>query len=177
MNHIIPVAIEEEAKIALSYYPELADTYIEFRFKDGIKKSTMQAQPTYTSFLRSRKNRSYIILMNRSFKIEDEEYLLTSVPKDVLIGWLGHELGHVMDYRGRGTVDMLWFGFKYLYSGKHIKEVERAADTYAVKHGMKDYILATKNFILNNSKLSQAYKDRIRKFYMSPEEIMELVAE
>ena len=40
---------------------------------------------------------------------------------------------------------------------------------------MHEYILATKNFILNHASISPKYKKRIMKFYMSPEEIMELV--
>ena len=93
----------------------------------------------------------------------------------MLIGWIGHELGHVMDYRNRSTLNMISFALKYLFSTAHIQEVERAADTYAVKHGMYQYILATKNFILNNTSISPKYKNRIKRLYMSPEEIMELV--
>jgi hypothetical protein len=70
---------------------------------------------------------------------------------------------------------MLWFGVKYLFSSHHIQEVERAADEYAVNHGMGKYIIKTKNFILDNTSLSERYKARMRRFYLSPEEIMELI--
>tara|TARA_R110002020_G_scaffold213078_1_gene419808 strand:- start:1434 stop:2006 length:573 start_codon:yes stop_codon:yes gene_type:complete len=176
-NKIIPKSIAEEARVALSYYPVLADTHIKFHFKDNIKKSTMQAQPTWTSFFKSRKNREYIILISRRVKIEDESFKITDVPSDVLIGWLGHELGHVMDYRDRSSFRMLIFGLKYLYSKGHIQEVERAADTYAVAHGMGDYILKTKDFILNHANISEKYKERIKRLYLSPEEIMHLIDE
>ncbi|WP_121667511.1 hypothetical protein [Mesonia aquimarina] len=174
-NKEIPKSIEKQVEKALSFYPELKETPISFKFKKSIKKSTMQAQPRYESFLRSKKNRSYIILISEKFHIEDEEFHITDVEDDVLIGWIGHELGHVMDYRDRSTLGMLIFGIKYLFSKRHIKEVERAADTFAVKHGMYQYILATKNFILNNTSISPTYKARIKRLYMSPEEIMELV--
>jgi hypothetical protein len=42
---------------------------------------------------------------------------------------------------------------------------------------MENYILKTKDFILNNADVSQTYKNRIKKYYLSPEEIMELIAE
>jgi len=67
------------------------------------------------------------------------------------------------------------FGVRYLTSSKYIKEAERTADTFAVNHGMGDYILATKDFILNQSHLSDAYKARIARLYLSPEEIIVLV--
>lgn len=174
-NKIVPDKIWREAYVALSHYPELKDTPIEFRFKKDIKKNFMQAQPKLSGVFKTRKHRSYVINMNSKIKIEGQEFDLTTVPSDVLIGWLGHELGHVMDYRHRGTFGMLWFGIKYLTSNNYIQEAERAADTYAVNHGMGKYIIATKDFILNHAHLTQEYKDRIKKLYLSQEEIMVLV--
>nr|WP_051907870.1 hypothetical protein [Flavimarina sp. Hel_I_48] len=176
-NKKIPESITAETLKALSYYPALKDTPIAFKFKKNIKKSTMQAQPIFGSFFRSRKNREYVILISKRVKIDKEVFKITDVPSDVLIGWIGHELGHVMDYRERGTIDMFFFGIKYLYSTGHIQEAERAADTFAVAHGMGDYILKTKDFILNHADISEAYKNRIRQLYLSPEEIMQLIEE
>ncbi|MCW8980035.1 MULTISPECIES: hypothetical protein [Altibacter] len=176
-NKQIPDSIKKEALTALSHYPELYASEIIFRFKDHIKKSTMQAQPTWKSFLTTRKNRSYIILISRRIQIDQEEFTIEDIPSDVIVGWLGHELGHVMDYRNRGRFSMLLFGIKYLYSRAHIQEVERAADTYAIRHGMGDYILQTKNFILEHAHISEKYKERIRNLYMSPEEVMQLINE
>jgi len=174
-NKTIPESIKTEAIAALSYYPELKDAEIIFQFKDAIKKSTMQAQPKFSSFFKSRENRAYIILISKKIQIENEEFSIDEIPSDVMIGWLGHELGHVMDYKDRSSFGMLIFGIKYLFSGAHIKEVERAADTYAIQHGMGDYILETKNFILEHANISEKYKERIRSFYMSPEEVMHLI--
>ncbi len=174
-NKIIPENIKKEVIEAISYYPELYDTAIEFKFKNNIKKSTMQAQPRFASFFKSKENREYVILISRNIQIEGEKFTIDDIPSDVIIGWIGHELGHVMDYRNRTNVGMLIFGLKYLFSSAHIKEVERAADTYAIAHGMGDYILKTKNFILDNANLSEKYKERIRRLYISPEEVMELI--
>lgn len=174
-QQIIPDSIAKEIHKAFSYYPELQDTPIEFRFKENIKKSTMQARPTFGSFFRSRKNRKYVVLISETFKISDKKFLTRHIPSDILIGWIGHELGHVMDYSNRSKLNMVWFGLKYLFSSNHIVEAERAADTYAVEHNMEGYILKTKNFILNNADINEAYKLRIKKFYLSPEEIMDLI--
>lgn len=176
-NKIIPQSIEKEALIALSYYPKLKDTAIEFVFKDNIKKSTMQAQFTFGSLFRSRNKRSYIIKISRRIQIDTKEMSIDDVPSDVMIGWLGHELGHVMDYRSRSNIGMLIFGAKYLFSPSHIQEVERAADTFAIRHGMGDYILKTKNFILDHADISERYKAKLRRLYMSPEEVMQLLEE
>jgi hypothetical protein len=174
-QHIIPDSISEEIHKALGYYPELQETFIEFRFKENIKKSTMQARPTFDSFFRSRKNRTYVVLISKTFKIADKKFLTTNIPSDVLIGWIGHELGHIIDYTNRSKLNLIWFGIKYVLSDNHIVEAERAADTYAVQHNMEDYILKTKDFILNNAEIHEAYKLRIKKYYLSPEEIMDII--
>ncbi len=174
-QHIVPDSIQEEARIALSHYPELADTPITFKFKKEIKKSTMQAQPILGSLFRSRKKREYVVLISEKIKISGKEYLTKDVPKNIMVGWLGHELGHIMDYQNRSSLNLIWFGAKYTFSGSYLKEAERAADTYAVSHGMGPYIVETKNFILDNAEIQEKYKARIRKFYLSPEEIMVMV--
>jgi hypothetical protein len=174
-KHIIPKAIIDEALIALSHYPELKNTAIEFKFKKDIKKSIMQAQPSFLSLLRPKEKRSYSIFISESFEIEGEKFSTKDIPKNVMIGWLGHELGHVMDYRNRSSLNLIWFGIKYYFSDTAIKEAERAADSYAVSKNMDKYILETKNFILNNTNLSEVYKARIKKYYLSPDEIMILV--
>lgn len=174
---IIPERIKNETETALSFYPELNDVNIEVKFKKNIKKSTMQARPRVGSFFRRKSKRKYIILISEKFKITDKEFSTIDVPTDVLIGWIGHELGHIMDYQDRSKLNLIWFGVKYIFSKSHIIEAERAADTYAVTHGMEDYILKTKDFILNNAGITASYKLRIQKYYLSPEEIMEIVNE
>ncbi|HSM62574.1 MAG TPA: hypothetical protein VK833_01420 [Gillisia sp.] len=174
-NKTVPKSILKEVKTALSYYPGLVETPIEFRFKKKIKKSFMQAQPKFSGLFKNKKDRSYLINISESFHIEKEEFEISEIPSDVLIGWIGHELGHVMDYQERSGVNLLIFGIKYLTSSGFIKEAERAADTFAVNNGMGNYILATKNFILSHAHLSKLYKDRIKRLYLSPDEILLLV--
>ncbi|TLP70627.1 hypothetical protein ES765_20680 [Maribacter sp. ACAM166] len=176
-QHKIPNEIASEAKIALSHYPELARTPIEFKFKKHIKKSTMQAQPKFLSVFKSKKNRAYKILISEKIKIVDSVYYTKDMPSEIMIGWLGHELGHVIDFEQRSGLNLIGFGISYLTSKKYIRGAERRADSYAVAHGMETYILATKEFILEKAGLSQKYVDRIKNLYLSPEEIMLLVEE
>ncbi|MBR9844998.1 MAG: hypothetical protein GYB35_02265 [Algicola sp.] len=174
-QHKIPNSIKSNVETALSFYPQLNSTPIEFKFKKNIKKSTMQAQPKFLSFFRSRKNRRYVILISETFKIADKEFSTRDIPDDIFIGWIGHELGHITDYQTRSNLNLIKFGLNYLFSESSIVEAERTADSFAVAHGMETYILKTKNFILNHADITQSYKDRIKKYYLSPEEIMELV--
>lgn len=70
---------------------------------------------------------------------------------------------------------MIIFGIKYLYSNNHIKQVERTADIFAIEHGMASYIVKTKNFIFDHADISEQYKNKLRRLYMSPEEIMHII--
>ena len=171
----IPESIRDEIQTALSFYPELKETSINFEFKKKIKKSTMQAQPSFGSFFKRKGKRSYNIYISETVNISGEVFYTKNMPKDVLIGWIGHELGHVMDYRNRSNLNLIWFGLKYILSDSHIAEAERAADTYAVKSGMEKYILITKDFILNQANIDKEYIARIKRYYLSPEEIMEII--
>jgi len=58
-HHKIPTSIEKRVKTALSYYPQLDIINIEFKLKKNIKKSTMQARPTFDSFLNLKKRGSF----------------------------------------------------------------------------------------------------------------------
>lgn len=174
-NKIIPESIKEEVLTALEYFPELYDTAIEFKFKDRIKKSTMQAQPKVSSIFKSKKNREYVIFISREIHIDKEDFSFSDIPKLVKIGWFGHELGHIMDYQDRTNFGLIIFGIKYLFSKKSVREAERTADTYAIIHGMGEYIIQTKDFILDNADISEKYKARIRRLYISPEEVMEII--
>lgn len=174
-QQIIPESISDEIKTALTYYPDLKNTGIEFKFKKKIKKSTMQARPTFGSFFRKKSKRKYVVLISETFNISGKTYYTKNMPKEVITGWIGHELGHIMDYRNRNNLNLIWFGIKYLLLENHIVEAERAADTYAIFAEMEDYILKTKSFILNHADIDKKYKSRIIKYYLSPEEIMKLV--
>ena len=176
-NKVIPNSILEEAQKALSFYPELKDTNIEIKFKDNIKKSFMQAQPQFSSLFKKRSNRKYYIKIGKNFIIDGEEIEVSDIPSDVLVGWIGHELGHIIDYKNRSGFNLITFGMSYIVSKNFLMDAERAADTYAVNHGMADYILATKDFILGHAGLSEEYRERIKRLYLSPEEILEIVEE
>ncbi|MCL7987207.1 hypothetical protein M8998_04540 [Sphingobacterium sp. lm-10] len=174
-NKEIPNIIREEVLTALSHYPELINTRIRFKFTRALNGSIMAARPQVSTLLGSKKNRAYDILISPVFKLKHSIEPLHQVNSNVIIGWIGHELGHIMDYEQRSTLGIARFGLLYWLSKTYVRKAERVADTFAVHRGMASYILATKEFILGHSGLSQAYKDKIISLYLSPDDIVELV--
>jgi hypothetical protein len=100
---------------------------------------------------------------------------ILNIPDEVMIGWIGHELGHILDYEGMSNRQMVSFGYRYYIHPSFVKHAEMIADSLAVERGMGDYIVATKRFILDHAELPQAYKDKIRRLYLSPDVIVEQV--
>lgn len=172
-NKNIPRVIEEEVLKALSFYPELRNTRIDFVFKQHIKKSVMQAQPDVKMLLKGK--RAYNINISALFKLTTTAIPIHQIPKDIMVGWIGHELGHIMDYENRNISGIIRFGLGYVFSTTYLRKAEKTADTYAVNHGLGWYILQTKNFILNHADLSEKYKNKIARLYLSPDDIVEQV--
>ncbi len=177
LKHHAPESIRNEALAALRYYPSLVTTPIEFKFKRRLRKSIMKAQPLWKSIFMSRKKRAYVILVSESFKIGDELFMTKNLASDILIGWFGHELGHIKDYQQRNGFNLLGFGLRYLLSKKFIRHAEQTADSFAVSRGMASYILSAKEFILHQASIDDKYRSRIKELYLSPDEILLLAKE
>lgn len=176
-NKVIPPVLRAAASEALTYYPELSSTPIKFVLEENIVNSFMQAQPKFSTLFKSGKKRSYLIKITREMEVDSVSIPIEKIPHDVLLGWLGHELGHIADYTKKNGLGMTWFGFTYLCFDKSKVKAERRADVEALNHGLANEIIATKNFILHNSSLSVAYRQRIKTYYMSPEQVLDLVKE
>ena len=174
-NKQIPSRIEKNVLIALSFYPELKDTRINFIFKQKIKSSVMQAQPVFATVLKAKKNRRYRINISEHFNLIHSHMPIEQIPDEVMIGWIGHELGHILDYESKSNVEIIHFGYSYYFSPKFVKHAEMVADSLAVERGMGNFIVATKRFILDHAELPQSYKDKISRLYLSPDVIVEQV--
>lgn len=66
----------------------------------------MQAQPIAFTLLKRKKNRVYRINISSLFKLKHTAIPIHQIPDSVMIGWIGHELGHIIDYESRN----LFFG-------------------------------------------------------------------
>lgn len=156
----------------LQRFPELHRHRIVLRRHTGLKH-VMQAQPIIDYHFFDRSRRAYRIDMNNKMELEGH-FRMSELPEEVLVGWFAHELGHVMDYLDRGVLNMANFGLGYLFSAFSRKAAERRADLYAMRQGFTAELLATKKFILDHVSLPGAYKDAIRRYYLSPDELLAL---
>ncbi len=170
-NKNIPNEVSLAAAKALSFYPELDDYQIDFVFKKSLNNRVMQAQPKFKTLLANKQNRQYRIMMSKNLLMKDTTMILDQLPFEILVGWFAHELGHIMDYKERSSINLVRFGFNYITSTPFLKRSERKADAYAVKHGLGDQLIKTKNYILYKSNFTTAYKAKIEELYPSTEDI------
>jgi len=150
-------------------YKELHNNKIYLR-RRALEKTNMQAQPVINRFFWNKKKRHYHITISNDIELE-QYFKIKELPEDVLIGWLAHEMGHLMDYAGRSGWSLLKFGLGYLLFPTHRIGTERRADVFAIEKGFSEYLVATKKFILEHSKLPNTYKERIERYYLSVEEV------
>jgi hypothetical protein len=175
-NKTIPLEIYDPVKKALEFFPELKEVQISFELKDKISGSVMQAQPkVFSLFVDAKEKRKYRIKITKKLDFGDQIVPIENIPNDALVGWIGHELGHIMDYLNRSSFNMMHFGAKYLLSKEKVVDAELTADGYAISCGLGYQILANKNYILNNEGFEEEYKNKIRNLYMSPEQILSLI--
>jgi hypothetical protein len=142
----------------------------------ALKKYTMRALPGLNMAFFYRATRHYRVQVSNHLQLR--KYIqMEELPKKVLMGWYAHELGHIMDYQNRSALNMIGFLFRYLLIPNYRMGAERRADIFAIDHGFGEELMATKRFILEQSKLPKKYKKRIKRYYLSPTELEEILQE
>lgn len=176
-NKNIPAEVKDAVVQALSYFPELDNYTIEFKYRNHLKNRVMQAQPKISTLFKSKEKRHYKITMSKNLEMNDTTMTVDQLPFDILVGWFAHELGHVMDYKDRSAGNLIRFGAKYLTSKPFIKKSEKRADALAAGNGCGKELINTKKFILFKSKFTKEYKAKMKDLYPSPEDITAMVEE
>jgi hypothetical protein len=174
---IVPKEVATAAHEALSFYPKLDSVHIRFEFKDEIGNNFMQALPEVSTLFKDGSKRTYLVKMTRLMEVNGLDVPIDKIPHEVLVGWFAHELGHVMDYLNRGGFNMAWFGANYWMSEAFKVRAERRADMIAIRHDCAEELISTKEYILNNASLPEAYLEKIERLYLSPERVLEIVEE
>ncbi len=150
--------------IALSHFPELKNTHIEFKYSK--EATTMAARPKPLSMLWRRR---YIVAINNR---EDFEGIpLSSVPFNAQIGIIGHELSHIADYQANNLFSVTSILLRYA-NKKQRAQFEKEVDRATIERGLgwQLYDWAQEARFLSDE-ASDEYKEFKRANYMQPNEI------
>jgi hypothetical protein len=154
-NKKLPPGYEKQALIALSFYPELKNIGIEFRFEK--LKSTLKAYPTLASSLfRSAAKRTYVVAICHDYSPGMEPIIFKNLPFNAQIGILGHELAHIADFVSKTKWNMTGVVLTNL-SEKKTDKFEFKTDSIAIAHGLGWQLLDWSEFVRSTLKI-QSYR-------------------
>lgn len=159
--------------VALRHFPELNDVHMKVDLKRI--SATMMAQPTFGFLFHKQENRRYQIYVNKSQANNGMYY--KDLTFNSQVGWIGHEFAHILDYSQKSNKELLIFISKYVSSKKELKKTECEADRVAIKHGLGKQLLEGVNYFYTNKRISKAYREKKKSYYLSPEQIVIEMAE
>ena len=179
--HLLSAQVEIRDAFAAQFSTEIHEVYASYPelqnnrviFKSANISSSLNARPTILSLLfRRRSKRTYVIRINASKK--DSIVTLDEVPQQAVVGVIGHEFCHVLDYHTKSFWGVLGRGFAYM-TRKVKGNFEKEIDSIAISRGFGEGLYLWSDHVLNHSDASARYKEYKRAVYYRPEEIRELI--
>ncbi len=157
---------ELQSLLALSYYPELANTAIRFKYR----RINSSAQTTMTlGSIFKKAGKKYIIYLNKD--TARTGMILSDAPFEAQIAVLGHELSHVTDFKSRGFFDLALFALRYLFV-KQSTKIERSTDKNTIEHGLGWPLYQWAEYFINKSNANKHYRKMRQRKYLHPYEIL-----
>jgi hypothetical protein len=165
-----PEEYEAACLLALSFYPELRDENIKFVYGKGAY--SMAARPAPASLFKNRKNREYLIFINTQSK--NHGLLLPQVDFNAQVGIIGHELAHILYYKGKSSFRIVLDGLGYMNKSYRAK-FEKATDLETIKRGLGWQLFDFSSCTHNSEHVPEKYKRYKKKIYLCPQTISELL--
>ena len=170
-NKRLDKTFELQSLIALSFFPELEKQNIRFQQKNI--KTTMKSLPRLDFICRKKRNRVYKISIDNQVR-NKKGLLLKEVPFNAQIGIIGHELAHIVDYDSKTAAGIVFLGAEYLFHGKR-RQIENRVDELTIAHGLGHQVKDFSGFVLNDEEVNERYLRYKRKFYYTPEQLMQII--
>jgi hypothetical protein len=161
-NKTFQPKIKSAALVALSRYPELKNTRIEFLFRNIT--ATMETRPKI-NFKAFTKDRTYQVFINLN-KGKNKALDIDSLSETIKIGWIAHELGHVVDYESRTAFSLIAMGVFYVSVPSFKRNIEQSVDIITIRHGLGWEHCEGVEYLLDKSNATEKYKKNNLKYYL-----------
>lgn len=125
---------ELQCLLALSHFPELKDTPIDFIV--GPSYWPLSSRPQILSTLLPPLERKYLVLISSDSADFWEPILLKNTPFNEQVGIIAHELGHTVYYQDKTALQLISIAYKYEYDREFYLEFERDGDELAIRRGL-----------------------------------------
>ena len=176
-SKIIPNNIKPQVLIALSFYPELKDVDITFRFRKRV--TPLASRPKILSTFKRKGKRAYVITISTKSNERLTPILFCNLPFNAQIGVLGHELGHITEYKNKNSIQLLSIAISLLNS-KYTNHFEFNTDLICINHGLGFQLYDWSRYVRRTlkimewkgaSNLSNNEEDSFNQRYMNPQTI------
>ena len=94
----------------------------------------MQAQPT-PNFIVKGKNKELTAFLSMIIQSLPESHY-QDLSLNALVGWIGHEFAHLIDYSSMNNRELLGFIAAYVFDKREMRKTERQADKETIKRGL-----------------------------------------
>lgn len=178
-NKKIPAAYRKQILYALSFFPELTNTKINFQ----VKKSTggiISTRPTTGSLLKRSSKRTYIVVINDSIKGRTLP-TFANCNVDGQVGILGHELCHIVDFNSMTGFGLARLGASHI-SRSYLDKFEYRTDSMNIERGLGYQLLAWKQYLdkefktMRGGETVSLENPKMHNRYMSVEQIRRVIS-
>lgn len=170
-NKTLPPGFETQCLLALSHYPELKETRMEFRVQPAFLP--LSSRPDPISLLIPWMKRKYLVVISNKSKDFFEPILLRNAPYNDQVGIIGHELGHTLYYQDKSALHLAIIAFQYQYDS-FITPFERETDKRAIAHGLGYQMYDFAYFVRRAfGQSEESIEKEEGDTYLSPNEILE----
>ncbi len=132
-NKILPREYELQCLLALSHYPELKETSIEFKVQPAFVP--LYSWPEPKSVLFPWIKRRFMVVISTKSADFFEPILFHNLPFNEQVGIIGHELAHTIFYKTKSALATTAIAFQYQFIPEFATSIERDADKIAIAHG------------------------------------------
>jgi len=176
----MPREFEKQILIALSYYPELKNTKINFILKKD-SSGIISTRPEWISVFKNSKYRSYVVYIGDSSATQMPIFLLRKSPVNGQVGIIGHELAHILYFSRKNSLGLIGTGMAHISRG-YMDDFENKTDSICIERGLGYQLLDwniyfRKAFNVHDveSGPDPFFTDTTRERYMSPARIRQVM--
>ena len=133
-NKVFPEEYTWQCLLALSHYPELKETKIDFEVRPAFVP--LYSWPRPESVLLPWIDRKFMVVISTRSSPYLDRILFHKLPFNDQVGIIGHELAHTVFYQKKSSFATVVTAFRYQFNRSFQVALERDADRIAVAHGL-----------------------------------------
>lgn len=171
----LPLGYEEQTLLALSHFPELKETKIDWRIDKSY--TPISVRPKLLSMLFGANQREYIVTISNETIDTLKHLLFSSLGFEEQVGIMGHELSHIVDFKSKNLFKLVGTALGH-FSSQFLDRMEYQTDLICIQHGLGKELVAYSQHVRSTMKVKNwrgvdyvTRNDQNHERYMNPDTI------